>query len=40
MAYSPDTGKVYVIAVHEAPATRMIPVSPMEAEGRIRELRL
>jgi len=24
MAYSPDTGKVYVVAVHEAPATRMV----------------
>lgn len=24
MAYSPDTGKVYAVAVHEAPATRMI----------------
>src|SRR3989440_9340746 len=24
MAYSPDTGKVYVVAAHEAPATRMI----------------
>jgi hypothetical protein len=24
MAYSPDTGKIYVVAVHEAPATRMI----------------
>ena len=24
MAYSPDNGKVYAIAVHEAPATRMV----------------
>ena len=24
MAYSPDTGKVYAVAVHEAPATRMV----------------
>ena len=24
IAYSPDTGKVYSVAVHEAPATRMI----------------
>ena len=24
MAYSPDTGKVYVVAAHEAPATRMV----------------
>ncbi len=24
MAYSPDTGKVYLVAVHEVPATRMI----------------
>ena len=24
MAYSPETGKVYVVAVHEAPATRMV----------------
>jgi hypothetical protein len=24
MAYSPDTGKVYLVAMHEAPATRMI----------------
>lgn len=24
MAYSPDTGKVYLVAVHEAPATRMV----------------
>jgi hypothetical protein len=24
MAYSPDTGKIYAVAAHEAPATRMI----------------
>ena len=24
MAYSPDTGKVYLVAAHEAPATRMV----------------